>query len=839
MSRPPRFFALVSLFLLTYLSSGPFMPQPCVAQSIEPPNRRYLFIEDQMRRDREAKRAQKKRIRKEKAKVTDSKLPFDIDAPSIRYDSTRNSVLADGGLVVSRGATTIEADQGEFKVDSREGVLRGNVWISDPVGSIAAEEADLNLDTITGKLSDTEIYFTEGGYQVEAASAEKLAGEVYRFEDASLSTCECPEGDSCLPWRFEADKAEITREGYGIIKGATLSAYDVPVLYTPYLIFPAKTKRQTGFLPATIGRGRQNGFDLQLPFFWAISESSDALITGIYESKTRKGMALELRSIFSVDSNVEMGGTYLDESSRDGALLGTDITGLHDPEIDENRFAGFIDQSWRGEIGELPLQMIIDGNYVSDDLFLREFENEKIAPYNARFVTSRALLRSSFFGLYSAELASEYNQALVTDDDLVFQRLPELSISGIHRFKPFGDNPFGAKLVLSNNFEGINFRRREGFDGSRYELREDLKLPFHYRNYFDGLVRIGARGTMYSLQDRTIPQTDPEAEDILLDKRTDRIVPNVSVRLSNVLEKVVDVDEGVLKSLTELGSFGRRRELVRIKHTLQPELEYLYVPFVGQEDNPQFDADDRLAERSVITYGLTQRLFGRFDSRNPYLYGIEEATPEVADLGSLRARGPLEDEFGLGFLSQSPSDYVGLRKAAIRELASLSLSQSFDLIEDRKDNDPERGPVSDLAADLTLLPNDYVRMRASTDFDVEDRNFSSYGLSTQLMDKRGDQLRARLTFTEDRVRQLETSIEVRMTERLKLGYYTRYDDLNAEFIENKFGVRLTSACNCWMLDGVASEKTNPDETRFLFTVTLIGVGELSNTLLANSREKES
>ncbi|MCC6221848.1 MAG: LPS-assembly protein LptD [Deltaproteobacteria bacterium] len=809
-----------------------FLSNEAVAQ-VEPPNRKYLFIEDQYKRERDKiARMQREQAERQQLSVgeLDSNLSFDIDSPSINYESDGDVLRAEGGLTVSVGPNVFEADSGTFNVKTREAVLKGDVKFSDPTGSIFADVAELNLADVTGKLQEAEISFkgNDALYSVHAKEVQKYKGEVFDFTDASLTTCQCPDGDACAPWHLEAKEVEITRNGYGKSKDTAFYVRDVPVFYLPYMFFPAKSDRQTGFLPATLGF-QKNGTQLKTPFFWAIDESTDLTLVPMAETSVRYGGELEFRKLFSRTSDIEVGATYFDESARDGELLGTDTTGLHDPTLDVNRFGGYLDHVWRWDSGILPVQAIVNANYVSDDLFLREFENEKIAPFNARYVTSRGLVRSSL-GSYSADLAVEYNQALVSDDDIVFQRLPELGVNGISRFKPFGDNSYGVKLVASSNLEAVNFQRKEGFHGSRFELNENLKVPFHYRNYFDVELGAGLVGTQYKLDNRDLVDAiDPS---VVLERSSDRLVPSANGKVSTVVEKVFDVPrDSFLKKISELGTYGRSRELVRMKHTVQPVVKYRFVPFVGQEGNPQFDAGDRLAEQSFFSYGLIQRLFARFDRRNEYLYGIEEATPEVGDLGSLRVAGSIEDSLAPDlYAGGMTGEYIDLRRADIREIAALKLVQSFDVLEDRKDIDENRRPLSDLNAGLMLYPNGYVKLEANTDFDVEEQELSTYSLASQLMDKRGDMLRARLSFIEESVRQLETSLELHMTDTLKLGYYTRYDDFEQEFIENQVGMRLSSRCNCWLFDVLLSDSLNPDRTKLSFTVTLVGLGELSNSL---------
>jgi LPS-assembly protein len=844
--------------LISILKSAVFYPEWAEAQ-VERPDRDYLFIED--RDEKDLKKAKRKALKDKKQAAKQSaqnasELPFDINAKSIQFDSTGSVINAEGDVIITYSSVVAEALRGRVDITKSEAQLEGDVRVSDVTSNITADTAYLDLDNGAGELQNANIYFEDGDYRLTARKADRRPGDVFLLEDAELTTCRCPEGDDCKPWTLRAKDAEITREGYGFAWNSTLHFSEVPVFYFPFLVFPAKNERQSGFIPMSIGGGKESGVNLRLPFFWAIDDSTDATLTGIYESSTRAGTDIEFRKILSRRHELEAGFIYLNDSPRDGDLQGTNVSGLNDPTFDDNRFAGYLDETWQGSIGDLDLQLIVDANYVSDDLLLREYDKEKIADYNSRFVVSKGVVRAPLGESFSLDVAAEGNQAIVDDDDFIFQRVPEITLDGLNTFKPFGESQFGLKLVVESSATFVNFIRKKSFEGMRAEIYESATIPFHFRNYFDGSIKGSIRGTNYNLtDDKVVDESDgdatlddmsddgvfDESEVVRLDKNSNRLIPEFTSGVGTVFEKVFSLEDGNwIKNVSELGRIGRSEEIVRLKHTIEPKLKHQFVPSVNQSENPQFDASDRLAQKNVVTYSLTQRLFGRFEPRNPYLYGIEEVTPEVEDLGSLRSPGILDQAGTFGFDQDGePQAYQAMRRGSVVELASFELSQTFDILEERKDRDPTRKPLSDLAAKVNLFPNEHVRFSAQTDYGIEEQEFSSYSIESQLTSKRGDSLRTRLRFVDSSVRQLETSAELKVSSMVRLGYYSRYDDLNGEFIEQKAGVRLNSSCRCWVFDLDVSDKINPDETEFSFKLTLVGLGELGNTLFASEDESNS
>ncbi|MCQ5167731.1 putative LPS assembly protein LptD, partial [Roseburia hominis] len=71
----------------------------------------------------------------------------------------------------------------------------------------------------------------------------------------------------------------------------TLRVKDIPILYTPYIYFPIDDRRQSGFLPPTIGTSTDTGFTLVTPYYFNLAPNYDATLYPRYMSK--RGMLVE------------------------------------------------------------------------------------------------------------------------------------------------------------------------------------------------------------------------------------------------------------------------------------------------------------------------------------------------------------------------------------------------------------------------------------------------------------------------------------------------------------------------------------------------------------------
>ncbi|MBP1690333.1 MAG: hypothetical protein H6Q34_906, partial [Deltaproteobacteria bacterium] len=56
-------------------------------------------------------------------------------------------------------------------------------------------------------------------------------------------------------------------------------------------------------------------------------------------------------------------------------------------------------------------------------------------------------------------------------------------------------------------------------------------------------------------------------------------------------------------------------------------------------------------------------------------------------------------------------------------------------------------------------------------------------------------------------------------------YEARYDALSGRFLENRYGLRLISNQECWVVDLGVSDSINPNETQVRLLVSLVGLAQ--------------
>jgi hypothetical protein len=255
-------------------------------------------------------------------------------------------------------------------------------------------------------------------------------------------------------------------------------------------------------------------------------------------------------------------------------------------------------------------------------------------------------------------------------------------------------------------------------------------------------------------------------------------------------------------------------------------MQYRYVPDVNQGKNPQFDYEDHLAEKSLLTYGIAQSLYGKYEPYNENLYGIEEIAPELEDLEQLKINDAVSHKFGV------PRTAYRKKNGRIRELARLELGQSLNIldnVEQPLDRNISHSDFSDLMTNFYFYPNDHFSFRVKSNYSVSDNKFNSYTVEPRFLDNRGDELRLKFHYIEQQIKQFEGGLQVRLFKNTKFGYYSVYDDYTREFLEDRLAFRFYSSCGCWSIDVGYSKKYNPKDETLIFNVSLLGLGELGKS----------
>jgi LPS-assembly protein len=458
--------------------------------------------------------------------------------------------------------------------------------------TLTGESGTFDLNTQTGSIVNGTLFLRENHYYISGARMEKLGDDTYLVKECRLTTC-----DGSRPaWTITGSEVKVTLESYGTIKDAAFRIREIPVFYSPYVIFPGKQSRQTGFLPPRVGYSSRNGLDTEIPFFWAISDQVDATFYQRYLGQRGYMQGLELRYLEDKDSE----GTFL------GDVLFRDLSKkeLDDPDdLEVSPFPRNNDTRYwlRGKADQrLPggVSFRFDGDYVSDQDYLRELEKGMIGlearpeldksfdrPVDERFSPLRrsAMRIGQDRERYSLQAAaSYYEKPEKPPNDPTAQ--PLVGLNFILPYEGIGRQPL--YLALGSEYDYI--WRESGATGHNLWFLPELRAPMWLGSYleFEPSVRGALNAQMYEEGESNWEQANESAYEVALRLRTN-------------IERVFDLSWGSVK---------------RAKHRIWPTLQYRYRDRQDMDDGrPWFSTLEEEGSLNQVALSLENFLDARIE----------------------------------------------------------------------------------------------------------------------------------------------------------------------------------------------------------------------------------
>jgi len=707
----------------------------------------------------------------------DALLPWTIDADQMRYNDATGEYVAEGDVQIRKGGRFLQADSMRFNARTLTVTAEGNVRASFEGDYLTGSRVELDLEKRTGTIHDGNLFLSERNFRLQGAEIRKLGESQYEIRNASLTTCDGDPPD----WLITGRHIRVTVEGYGIVRNAAFRIRRLPVLFAPFMVFPAKIKRQSGLLLPQFGTSDRWGPYWNQPLYWAINDHSDA--TFFYNPMKKRGhkVAAEYRYYRTASSYGGWIYDYLDDRKiDDGFGDASERWGYPDDNAlrtNEDRywFRGGHYETLPGNIqGRLEADIVSDQDYLNEfkdgytgfdytDEYFQEAFGRQIEDYTDPERLNRLDLRKNWTTA-SLEIDFRWTEnALETASDVpdrTLQRLPLVLFDVLKQ--PLFASPFYGGLESNYNY----FFREDGDSGHRLDLLPRLYLPLRWGNYLTVEPSVGFRETFWYLD------PDPEFGTAETDDEYfDRGIFEARIDLTTDLFRVY--------------RWGGER-IDRIKHALQPQITYEYVDEVDQEDLPRFDALDRIELRNLVTYGFT----------NFFTYrAVTDAGPDDA--------GP---------------------SYRYHQFGRLSITQSYDIDEaTRNDLGPEeeRRPLLPIVGELDVRLAPILTVDADAGWNVYDDRLDFGNIAMRLNDNRGDFLFLEYRFTRDEIESLYSDLQIELGGGLAAGVEHERNVFTGETL--KTAVRGIFRSQCWAFEVRFVDE--PSDDKFEFAVTLTGLGE--------------
>jgi len=693
----------------------------------------------------------------------DEKFPWKITAKSLSFDEKESVFNAKGDVLIVRGNQRLSAAEAVY--NRRMGIVEvtGDVRLVSGEDILTGEKGTFDLKQQTGTIEKGRLFLKENHYYISGDTMEKVGENTYVVKKCRVTTCDGDNPD----WSITGSEVRVTLEGYGEIEHAAFRVRDWPLLYVPYMIFPAKTKRQTGLLPPRLGFSSRNGVDVEIPFFWAVSDQMDATFYQHYMSRRGYMQGLEFRYAAGQGSE----GNFLADVLRDKK----EEKDLADP--DEQKLSPFERNNqtryWlRGRADQqlLPdLRARLDLDLVSDQDYLREFE-EGLFGYEVRpdlsevsgrpvedkySPTRRSALRLSMDGEnQSLQALSSYHQR---PEDPPRDRTPQ-PLAGLNFMSLPGQiNHWPLFLSLNSDYDYI--WQEEGTRGNRMSLSPEMRFP--WRIMGDTLeVEPSLR---YTLDSQWLENPNGGAEGNAVKGAYD-----AGLSVSTSLERTYGVN------------WGNAR---RVKHRIRPIFSYRYrVPHGDTDQKPWFEAFDQEGRINQLSLSLQNFLDAR-----------------------------LEDKKG---------------HVRYRQWANLILTQGYDFDEAAREKPAgeKQEPLTPLAATLVITPFSNLDLRGSGRWDHYAHEITTGTLSLNLLVERmgGRKDRYRLDYIYEKriTRTLNFSWDLNLPYGFSTGVSFGRDMMVDYSLLTRYWLGYQS--QCWGAK-LFLEREN-EGTRIMLMFNLLGLG---------------
>lgn len=727
--------------------------------------------------------------------------PWHIVADEIRYDDNLHRYIAVGGVTITKKDKKLVADFVHFDQKSMQVLAKGHVMLTSGNDVLTGNRMEMDLNTETGTIYNGTVFFKKNHFYIKGNKIKKISDKSYTADSACFSTCDGPDPS----WKITGKNLKVTIEGYGVANHAVLWAKNIPVLYTPFISFPVKLKRQTGLLAPQFGFSDRKGDEYIQPFYWAINQSSDATFYGHHMGKRGEKLGMEYRYVLDDSSKgALMFDFFNDKKLDDGSHNSSKSWGYEDAPTDILRPNS--DRYWfrmkhnQGLANDFFLKVDID--VVSDQDYLNEFIdgytgfdetrdyfnknfNRDLDEYDDPVRTNRINL-SKNWSHYSLNAEMLWYDNVVNrrreSTDTTLQKLPWVEFNGSKQ------QLFSSLFYYDLDSEYTYFFSQDGKQGHRMDVYPRFYLPYSFNHYFTLEPSVGVRETIWHVE---------KDDNGLSDSKTlARELFDLKMDLSSEFYNIYDING---------------KNIDRIKHAVRPQIVYSYTPDLNQSKYPYFDTMDRVEKNNLITYSIT----------NTFTY-----------------RSGFKDKKAI-LLSKNKSGKPYIHR--YREFCRFKLEQSYDINEAGEDNPANRAnkskkePFSPIYGKFEFMPNSYLSIDGDVERSLYRSFYDSHNISVTIRDKRNDSLFIEHRYTHNLNESIYTNLELTVSDRISI--YTDYERNKLDGKNIRTGIGFLYKTQCWAAKFSYINEENNKE--FAFMINLYGIGGFGQNTSINKMKGSS
>ncbi|MDM5114197.1 LPS assembly protein LptD [Aeromonas salmonicida] len=535
--------------------------------------------------------------------------PVEVDADRLEAKQGGTAVYQ-GDVKVRQGVRKFDSDYAELDQKSRDVIAIGNIYYNDGQITVTSDKTlKSNLDTKNSELE-------EGKYQVHGSPVRGSADRVTMTNNNQNITLEGAQYTTCPPgqevWTLKAGSIDIDQtEVFGEAWNASLWLYDYPVFYFPYINFPIKDERKTGLLYPGYTQSSKNGMDITQPFYWNIAPNYDATITSRFMD--RRGLMEQVEFRYMPDP-AHAGSLYFENLADDKQYdetpsLNEKLSDGHRYLLNARHTSLFADNAMRVSVDYTKVRDR-DYNYFNDfsPKVGTQVENQ----------LQQSLMAGYFQQNWNLNTEVRTYQILLANAQQPHELMPRINHNYYHQGNWY-DLAWNTEVTRFgyNNTQASAQNLGDAYTGTRVYTAPTLTMPLidEAGYYLDSQYKL-----MYTRYDQEVP-------DNMSSTFTQRFTPEGA--------SGVTLDEGIitrtLPSFRLKGgmTFERNQDWFGgdANQTLEPEFQYLYVPYKDQDNIGVYDSTtmrqdyyslfsdrryaglDRISDSNRVSLGVTTRVY--------------------------------------------------------------------------------------------------------------------------------------------------------------------------------------------------------------------------------------
>ncbi len=500
--------------------------------------------------------------------------------------------VAEGNVRFSYEGMFLTADSVTY--DTNNGTLwaTGRVAVDFNDFTLSGPELHYDLNKKTGVMVDAFGVQEDGDFTVYGKEIRKIGDGWFEVVHGTFTSCNA----AVPPWSIKVSRSKFHVDHYAFLHNPLFKIRRAPALYLPYLIWPLKPTRSTGFLIPEIGSSTSKGVTVNSAFYLAPSDWWDDTVYLDQYSREGIGIGEEFRYVPSTDTYGWFHGYYIHQKSDHRKRW--DFTWTHIQNLKKGWY------------------FVGDINLISDTNFSRAYQRDFYKGVISGLDSRLFLVRN--WGPYSFTTKMERDlQYFTTSGNLVQKTLPGFELRS--SLQPLGGGLYFGFESSADAFhkewaQYLPKAKKYSFAYRRLDLHPFFEWPFHPFLWLDVTPRVGVRTTGYTKS---------------LDKEGANYDGGSIWR--NYLQS----------SLIVTGPRFFRKFKNGGKHVIEPYIKYDYVTKDADAARiPYFDEVDRVAlNQSILKVGIRNRVYGARSKRLILESDLYQAHSFKEDLSRLGKRG--------------------------------------------------------------------------------------------------------------------------------------------------------------------------------------------------------